>query len=149
MGSKATQKNLTWQKKIVPRCARDNLEGQKSLGLLKISLKMAHKVICPQKKKIISSIFKISGTLIVIKRRVLGLFGLFWDRIEQYFINKNNCQFSICGIALLRILRICESGISPRDCSIAICGLQQKKFFALLCVKVTQSFLKRTTWCYS
>jgi hypothetical protein len=40
------------------RCARDNLEGQKSLGPLKISLEMAHKVI--------SRIFKISGTLIVI-----------------------------------------------------------------------------------
>jgi hypothetical protein len=32
--------------------------GQKSLGPLKISLEMAHKVICPPKK--------ISGTLIVI-----------------------------------------------------------------------------------
>jgi hypothetical protein len=32
----------------------------------KISLEMAHKVICTQ-KKIISRIFKISGTLIVIK----------------------------------------------------------------------------------
>ncbi len=38
---------------------------QKSLGPLKISLEMAHKVICPQKT--ISRIFKISGTLIVIK----------------------------------------------------------------------------------
>jgi hypothetical protein len=44
---------------------RDNLEGQKSLGPLKISLEMVHKVIFPQ-KKIISRIFKISGTLIVI-----------------------------------------------------------------------------------
>jgi hypothetical protein len=32
-------------------CARDNLERPKSLGPLKISLEMAHKVICPQKKK--------------------------------------------------------------------------------------------------
>ncbi len=31
-------------------CARDNLRGQKSLGPLKISLKMAHKVIVPPKK---------------------------------------------------------------------------------------------------
>jgi hypothetical protein len=37
---------------IVPRCARDNLEGQKSPGPLKISLKMAHKVICPQKNNL-------------------------------------------------------------------------------------------------
>jgi hypothetical protein len=33
--------------KIVPSAARDNLEGQKSLGPLKISLKMAQKVVCP------------------------------------------------------------------------------------------------------
>jgi hypothetical protein len=45
--------------KITSGCARDNLEGQKSLG----PLEMALKVICPQKK--ISRIFKISGTLIV------------------------------------------------------------------------------------
>ncbi len=32
------------------RCARDNLRGQKSLGPLKMSLEMAHKVIVPQKK---------------------------------------------------------------------------------------------------
>jgi hypothetical protein len=38
---------LFWPSKL---CARDNLEGQKSLGPLKISLGMAHKVICPQKK---------------------------------------------------------------------------------------------------
>ncbi len=31
-------------------CARDNLRGQKSLGPLKMSLEMAHKVIVPQKK---------------------------------------------------------------------------------------------------
>ncbi len=29
---------------------RDNLRGQKSLGPLKVSLEMAHKVIVPQKK---------------------------------------------------------------------------------------------------
>jgi hypothetical protein len=33
-------------------CARDNLRGQKSLGPLKMSLKMAHKVILPPKKKL-------------------------------------------------------------------------------------------------
>jgi hypothetical protein len=38
--------------------------GRKSVGPLKISLEMAHKVICPQ-QKIISRIFKISGTLLV------------------------------------------------------------------------------------
>jgi hypothetical protein len=42
--------------------------GQKNLGPLKISLEMAHKVICPQ-KKIITRIFKIGGTLIVIMPR--------------------------------------------------------------------------------
>ena len=46
-------------------CARDNLRSQKSLGPLKMSLKMAHKVIVPQ-KKIISRSFLNSGTLIVI-----------------------------------------------------------------------------------
>ncbi len=50
---------------IVPRCARDNLRGQKSLGPLKMSLEMAHKVIVPQ-KKIMSRSFLNSGTLIVI-----------------------------------------------------------------------------------
>jgi hypothetical protein len=46
-------------------CARDNLRGQKSLGPLKMSLEMAHKVIVPQ-KKIMSRSFLNSGTLIVI-----------------------------------------------------------------------------------
>jgi hypothetical protein len=48
------------------QCARDNLRGQKSLGPLKMSLEMAHKVIVPQ-KKIMSRSFLNSGTLIVIK----------------------------------------------------------------------------------
>ncbi len=39
--------------------------SQKSLGPLEISLKMAHYVVCPQ-KKITSRIFKISGASIVI-----------------------------------------------------------------------------------
>jgi hypothetical protein len=43
---------------------RDNLRGQKSLGPLKMSLEMAHKVIVPQ-KKIMSRSFLNSGTLIV------------------------------------------------------------------------------------
>ncbi len=42
-----------------------NLRGQKSLGPLKMSLEMAHKVIVPQ-KKIMSRSFLNSGTLIVI-----------------------------------------------------------------------------------
>jgi hypothetical protein len=46
------------------KCARDNLRGQKSLGPLKMSLEMAHKVIVPQKK--MSRSFLNSGTLIVI-----------------------------------------------------------------------------------
>jgi hypothetical protein len=45
-------------------CARNNLRGQKSLGPLKMSLGMAHKVIVPP-KKIISRSFLNSGTLIV------------------------------------------------------------------------------------
>ncbi len=44
---------------------RDNLRGQKSLGPLKMSLEMAHKVIVPQKKIMYRS-FLNSGTLIVI-----------------------------------------------------------------------------------
>ncbi len=43
----------------------EQFKGQKSLGPLTISIEMAYKVIFP--KKIISLIFKISGTLIVIK----------------------------------------------------------------------------------
>jgi hypothetical protein len=42
-----------------------HLRGQKSLGPLKMSLEMAHKVIVPQ-KKIMSRSFLNSGTLIVI-----------------------------------------------------------------------------------
>ncbi len=42
----------------------DNLRGQKSLGPLKMSLEMAHKVIVPQ-KKIMSLSFFNSDTLIV------------------------------------------------------------------------------------
>jgi hypothetical protein len=42
-------------------------KGQKSLGPLKMSLEMAHKVIVPQKNyKIMSRSFLNSGTLIVI-----------------------------------------------------------------------------------
>jgi hypothetical protein len=44
-------------------CARDNLRGQKSLGPLKMSLEMAHKVVVPQKK--MSRSFLNCGTLIV------------------------------------------------------------------------------------
>ena len=46
-------------------CAQDILRGQNSLGPLKMSLEMAHKVIVPQ-KKIMSRGFFNSGTLIVI-----------------------------------------------------------------------------------
>ncbi len=48
---------------------RDNLRGQKSLGPLKMSLETAQKVIVPH-KKIMSSIFLNSGTLIVIMLQV-------------------------------------------------------------------------------
>ncbi len=39
-------------------CARDNLRGQKSLGPLKMSLEMAHKVIVPQKKNYVPKFLK-------------------------------------------------------------------------------------------
>jgi hypothetical protein len=54
-------------KKYCCCCARDNLRGQKSLGPLKMSLEMAHKVIVPR-KKIMSRSFLNSGTLIVINQ---------------------------------------------------------------------------------
>jgi hypothetical protein len=46
-------------------CALDNFGAKKVFGPLKISFEMAHKVICPRKKKSISHIFNISGTLTV------------------------------------------------------------------------------------
>jgi hypothetical protein len=42
----------------INRCARDNLRGQKSLGPLKMSLEMAHKVIVPPKKNYIPQFLK-------------------------------------------------------------------------------------------
>jgi hypothetical protein len=39
-------------------CARDNLRGQKSLGPLKMSHEMAHKVIVPQKKNYVPQFLK-------------------------------------------------------------------------------------------
>ncbi len=67
---------------IVPRCARDNLRGQKSLGPLKMSLEMAHKVIVPQ-KKIMSRSFLNSGTLIVIRNPISVYFSLLESSCEQ------------------------------------------------------------------
>jgi hypothetical protein len=58
--------------------------GQKSLGPLKISLEMAHYVVCPQ-KKIISRIFKISGALIVILTIQITL--LLKIRIFELFVS--------------------------------------------------------------
>jgi hypothetical protein len=43
---------------IPGRCARDNLRGQKSLGPLKMSLEMAHKVILPPQKNYIPQFLK-------------------------------------------------------------------------------------------
>ncbi len=40
------------------RCAGDNLRGQKSLGPLKMSLEMAHKIIVPQKKNYVPQFLK-------------------------------------------------------------------------------------------
>jgi hypothetical protein len=56
---------------LTPFCARDNLRGQKSLGPLKMSLEMAHKVIVPQ-KKIMSRSFLNSGTLIIIASQLIS-----------------------------------------------------------------------------
>ncbi len=53
---------------MLPMFLTPKLRGQKSLGPLKMSLEMAHKVIVPQ-KKIISRSFLNSGTLIVIMYR--------------------------------------------------------------------------------
>ncbi len=50
--------------------AKTFLRGQKSLGPLKMSLEMAHKVIVPQ-KKIMSQSFLNSGTLVILCTRVL------------------------------------------------------------------------------
>jgi hypothetical protein len=43
---------------FIRHCARDNLRGQKSLGLLKMSLEMAQKVIVPQKKNYVPQFLK-------------------------------------------------------------------------------------------
>ncbi len=43
-----------------------NLRGQKSLGPLKMSLEMAHKVIFPQKKNYVPQLLYTVITLIVI-----------------------------------------------------------------------------------
>jgi hypothetical protein len=40
--------------------------GQKSRGPLEISREMAHYVVCPKPKKIISQIFKTSGALVFL-----------------------------------------------------------------------------------
>ncbi len=48
-----------------PERSEGQFWGQKSRGPLKISRKMAHKVICP-KTKIISQIFKICGALVFL-----------------------------------------------------------------------------------
>jgi hypothetical protein len=50
---------------LTPTLNCPDLRGQKSLGLLKMSREMAHKVIVPQ-KKIMSRSYLNSGTLIVI-----------------------------------------------------------------------------------
>jgi hypothetical protein len=59
---------------------RDNLRGQKSLGPLKMSLEMAHKVIVPQKN--MSRSFLNSGTLIVI---LLPFLHKNWLRLFSYY----------------------------------------------------------------
>jgi hypothetical protein len=40
-------------------------------------------------------------------------------------INHKKCEFAICGLALQRNLRICDSGMSPRIWGFEICGLKR------------------------
>ncbi len=63
--------------------------------------------------------------------KINQLLGLLWDRVVHYFggicefvINRLIIKiygFAICGLATVRYLRICESGMSPRICGFAIC----------------------------
>jgi hypothetical protein len=50
--------NIELHRPGIEPCARDNLRGQKSLGPLKMSLEMAHKVIVPPKKNYIPQFLK-------------------------------------------------------------------------------------------
>jgi hypothetical protein len=49
-----------------PESSKKQFRGQKSRGPLKVSREIAQKIICPQKQKIISQIFIISGTLVIL-----------------------------------------------------------------------------------
>jgi hypothetical protein len=88
-------------------CARDNLRGQKSLGPLKMSLKMAHKVIVRQ-KKIMSQSFLNSGTLIVITalaksiRNVKLSFLRHWETARPCSIKRINF-YNIFNITKLKV----------------------------------------------
>jgi hypothetical protein len=64
--------------------ARDNLRGQKSLGPLKMSLELAHKVIVPQ-KKCMSRSFLNSGTLIV--NTFLGYYTKISEPLANFYIS--------------------------------------------------------------
>jgi hypothetical protein len=71
----------------------DKLGGQKSLGPLKMSLEMAHKVIAPQ-KKFMSRSFLNSGTLIVIIHFKNNLICENWFISPQYaVVTYMNCVF--------------------------------------------------------
>ncbi len=58
-------------------CARDNLRGQKSLGPLKMSLEMAHKVILPPKKNYIPQF---------LKQRDINSYNIQFDIILSIFV---------------------------------------------------------------
>ncbi len=79
-------------------CARDNLRGQKSLGPLKMSLEMAHKVILPPKKNYIHKSFVNSGTLVFLCTRVLL------------------CTVVVCCCLLLDVLVCCCVLLRPWSC---------------------------------
>jgi hypothetical protein len=46
---------------------KGQFRSQKSFGPLEISRDMAHYVVCPKPKKIISQIFKINGALVFLR----------------------------------------------------------------------------------
>ncbi len=70
--------------------------------------------------------------------------GHFWDLDRKHWFvpckfadlrfadrdTKEIFGFAICGLAHLRNLRICDSGMSPRVCGFAICGLNKKNLRA-------------------
>ncbi len=113
---------LAYGKRAGQKVHRDNLRGQKSLGPLKMSLEMAHKVIVPQ-KKIMSRSFLNSGTLIVIlwkKKHFWGHMSAFcnlWSqmrrkrlkKIPENVLNKCVLEFSYSSFSRFGLLIFSKS----------------------------------------